>query len=381
MTRHLLLACWLGAALCAAPMAGAQTYTPAAETRESESFELETESFPMVTPLPPKAPLPLPSDEPSLEPEPTPEPTPVPTATPTVKPSPKPTAKPTSKPTASPTSRPQGKVDLSYSFPKALTEGRRFKLRLELKGQVSYPVKGVARFEDMSWDYSKKTQEAVPFEIKGPGPQELSLLFRSPGRKVVRLEAAGQVRNAAVFAQPFTASVFPRPDNGAYERDPDLWQVWVNLHHSLGNAPQRQYYLVTYRGEIVQKLLTSSAAPGKLTPQGHFTLGVKIASPKSTLYDSVMPFWTTILIPGHSYEYGNHGLTGEAYLYSLGVPASHGCLRLSNKWVSRDGQWVNIGGAKWVYSHVPVGTKIHIFKKPMQPFAFENYSMWLARGR
>jgi lipoprotein-anchoring transpeptidase ErfK/SrfK len=125
--------------------------------------------------------------------------------------------------------------------------------------------------------------------------------------------------------------------------------------------------------------LTSGAAPGMVTPQGKFKLGPKMAAPRSTKYASLMPFWSTIRIPGYTFEYGNHGLVGESYLYRLGTPASHGCLRLSNKWIQTNGKRLNIGGAKWVYHHVPVGTPIHIFRRAVQPFAFESYSMWLAR--
>ncbi|PKL74739.1 MAG: hypothetical protein CVV27_18960 [Candidatus Melainabacteria bacterium HGW-Melainabacteria-1] len=368
MIRHLLLALWLSGVMGGTALAQSTSSEPT-----PPPMPIEPESFPTVTPMPAKPPVPA-SPEPSELPSVQPTTSPAPTATPTSGP----TAVPTALPTATPI---PGKAELSFDFPKP-TEGRRFMLKLQLKGTVSYPVKGMIRFEEQGYDHGKLLKEAVPFELKGPGQHEFSLVFRTPGRKVVRIEsAAAPTRNVALEVAPFVASIFPQSiDASGFERDPDLWKVWVNLQHSLSSsAPQRQYYLVTYRGEIVQKLLTSSAAPGKLTPQGVFKLGPKIASPKSTLYDSVMPFWTTILVPGHSFEYGNHGLIGEAYLYSLGVPASHGCLRLSNKWVQRDGDWVNIGGAKWVYTHVPVGTKIQIFKQAVQPFAYENYTMWLAR--
>jgi hypothetical protein len=49
--------------------------------------------------------------------------------------------------------------------------------------------------------------------------------------------------------------------------------------------------------------------------------------------------------------------------------------------VQEGGEWLNIGGAKWVFNHVPVGTAIQIFKKPVQPFVFQNYRMWLSKAR
>lgn len=345
-----------------------------------EKIEVSPEIFPTVTPLPLKPPLPTPTPEPSLSP--TPAPSPQPSVSPTAKPTAKPTAQPTSQPTAQPTAQPQGKAQLEYGLPK-LTEGQRVNLQLQLQGDVSFPVKGSIRFADSPYDYSGTAQQTIPFVLTGPGVQNVSVVFRSPGRKQIQIETENKVapaRNVLAFVQPFAATVFPVETSRSFTSDPSLWRVYVNLQSSVNTAtPQRQYYMVTYNGEVIQKLLTSSATPGKLTPEGSFVLGAKIASPKSTLYDSVMPFWTTILIPGHSAEYGNHGLVGEDYLYHLGVPASHGCLRLSNKWVQQSGQWLNIGGAKWVYSHVPVGTPIKIFKRSVQPFAFQNYSMWLAK--
>lgn len=378
MIRRILLTAWLGSMLAGSAALAQNPSHP------GQPAEVSPEIFPTVTPLPPKPPLP--SELPSQSPEPTPLPTVTPTALPTVRPTatPQPSPRPTPKPTPRPTALPQGKTELAYVMPE-LTEGQRVTVQLQIKGNVSFPVKGTIRFSDSTYDYSKTVSETVPFVLEDGDVHAVSVLFRSPGRKQIVIDTANKAapaRHVLAFVQPFAATVFPLPVSQDLSPDPSLWRVYVNLQHSLSPAaPQRQYYMVTYKGEVVQKLLTSSATPGKLTPEGTFVLGAKIASPKSTLYESVMPFWTTILIPGHSAEYGNHGLVGEDYLYHLGVPASHGCLRLSNKWIQQSGQWLNIGGAKWVYSHVPVGTTIKIFKRTVQPFAFQNYSMWQANKR
>ena len=331
--------------------------------------EIIPEIFPSVTPLPIKPPLPIPTPESTVSPEasPLPSATPLPSTTP--------------RPSATPYFGNKGQLEFSLS---KVQEGQPSTFTLQLKGSVSFPVKGWIRYEDKSYDYAQKSKEAIPFVLTSSQPHKVNVIFRSTGRKTVKIETdASSTRNLALQVQPLAATIFPRSvDLSAFDRDPSQWRVWVNLHHSLNaGSPQRQYYMVTYKGQILQKLLTSSAAPGRLTPEGSFKLGVKIASPKSTIYDSIMPFWTTILVPGHSFEYGNHGLTGENYLYSLGVPASHGCLRLSNKWIQKQGDWVNIGAAKWVYSFVPVGTPIKIFRRAAQPFAYENYAMWIKKKK
>lgn len=275
---------------------------------------------------------------------------------------------------------------LRYEFPEVM-EGRRATIQLRVDNanrSIRFPIKGTIQYEDATYDRARTETIKKPFTLQNAQAMELELLFRSSGRKKVVIETESQVlptRNVALFVQAFPATVFPRSvDSSAYDKNPANWHAFVNLYYSnVAGAKQRQYYMVTYKGEIQQRLLTSAATPGRVTPQGKFKLGTKMANPRSTRYASLMPFWTTLRIPGYTYEYGNHGLIGESYLYLLGRPASHGCLRLSNKVVRQQGKAMNIGGARWVYTHVPEGTPIHIFRRPAQPFDFENYRTWLAR--
>lgn len=346
----------------------------AASAQDSDNAplpEMTPEYFPSVTPLPARRPsaLPIPEDLPST----------VPTVTPSYSPTPSPVRATPPPPLG------QGTPRVKFELAEAI-EGQKTKLVLRAVGAVrQFPVKGRVVFEDMDYQGQSKITQKIPFVLKGRQPQSLTLHFHTPGKKTVRIETDSPelpTRHVLAYVKPFAATVFPRALARNWSKQPQDWQVLVNLHHD--NRPgstQRQYYEIIHKGELVQRLLTSSATAGRLTPTGKFKLGVKAASPKSTLYESVMPFWTTILIPGYSYEYGNHGLVGESYLYYLGTPASHGCLRLSNKWVKENGEWLNIGGAHWVYEHVPVGTSIHIYRQARQPFVFENYQMWVSQKR
>lgn len=343
----------------------------AQETEDQPLPEMTPEYFPSVTPLPARSPstLPIPEDSP--------------VAIPTVTPSAFPTVWPPVRPTAPPISK--GAPKIKFSLSEAV-EGQNTTLQLQVTGAVrQFPVKGKVVFEDQDYQGQKTFTQKIPFTIKGSAPVALTVRFQSPGKKTVHIETENPelaTRNVLAYVKPFPATVFPRDIERNWSKNPDDWKVLVNLHHDMAGADaQRQYYQVIHKGELVQRLLTSSATPGRLTPTGTFKLGVKAASPKSTLYESVMPFWTTIMIPGYSYEYGNHGLTGESYLYYLGTPASHGCLRLSNKWVKENGEWLNIGGAHWVYQHVPVGTSIQIYRQARQPFVFENYQAWVSKNR
>lgn len=334
---------------------------------------------PVAAQNPASVPSPDLTDFPEIIPSTTPKPiqSPIPTPLPSLTPTPQPRA-----------SQVPVKLKLQIEIGEVI-EGKRFPLRIVLENATElppavFPLKGEISYTDTGYDQEPLPRQTLHFELPASGKALINLLFQSAGSHTLRVSLnypGVAARNLKVFSKPFPATVFPKPiDTSQFKNDPELWHVWVNLHHSLSAShPQRQYYLITYKDEIVQRLLTSSAAPGKITPTGRFKLGPKIASPKSTLYESVMPFWTTILVPNFSFEYGNHGLLGESYLYLLGTPASHGCLRLSNKWIQQNGEWLNIGGAKWVFTHVPVGTPIQIFKKPVQPFVFENYQMWLSR--
>ncbi len=337
-------------------------------TAQSDMPDITPEYFPSVTPLPARSP----------SPPPVPTATPQPPVFPSVNPSMIPDPRMTRPPEL--IEKLNQKTELRFSVP-SITEGQNFQLTLDPQGNVNYPIKGQVVYKDYDYKRHKEHEEKVAFTLTGPEPQKVELHFRTPGKKTFRIETENNVlpaRNVLAYVKPFEATVFPKPVQRDWSSSAKDWQVLVNLHHS---ASQRQYYQIIHKGEIVQRLLTSSATANKITPLGKFKLGIKAASPKSTLYESVMPFWTTIKIPGHSFEYGNHGLTGESYLYYLGRPASHGCLRLSNKYVKENGDWVNIGGAKWVYDHVPVGSSIQIFRQAVQPFAFENYRSWVAQAR
>lgn len=310
-------------------------------------------------------------------------PLPTPSETPSVSPSPSPL--PSVSPSITPTA-PPAKLELVYQFDKQLNEGHQTIVKVglvnvEQLAADQFPLKGMIHFEELGYDLNKHQRE-IPFQLDQTGRIGIPVVFQSPGKKTLKIQLNYKAivsRHVGLYVMPFKATVFPLAVDTRYlEKKPQNWHIWVNLHHSMvPHQQQRQYYLITYKGTIVQKLLTSSAGTGHLTPQGKFKLGIKLEKPKSTRYESVMPFWTTINISG--LDYGNHGLEGDSYLYYLGLPASHGCLRLSNKIIHTNGQAQNIGGAKWVYSHVPVGTAVHIFEKPSPAFTFEDYRAWLRK--
>lgn len=277
------------------------------------------------------------------------------------------------------------KPEVAYQISEVI-EGRKAHLEVSVKNVNSlpsalFPLKGFISYVDRSYDLSESFLEAIPFEIGNSGKVKVPFIIKSPGQKEIKLFVSHpqlKVQQIAANVQPFKATIFPAPIDGRhFDPNPQNWKVYVNLFYN-GYMGQRQYYQVTYKGEIVQRLLTSAARAGHSTPQGTYRLGAKHLRPKSSKYNSVMPYWMTIITPRQGIgNYGNHGLLGESYLYRLGTPASHGCVRLSNKILN--GQ--NIGSAKWVYHHVPSGTSMTIFKRPLAPFQFEDYRGFLASYR
>jgi lipoprotein-anchoring transpeptidase ErfK/SrfK len=95
--------------------------------------------------------------------------------------------------------------------------------------------------------------------------------------------------------------------------------------------------------------LVSTGSSYYPTPTGEYKINSKTLKAYSAKYDLYMPYWMAFI--GSSY--GIHELPetssgikeGES---SLGVPVSHGCIRLG------------VGAAARVYQFAPVGTKVYI---------------------
>lgn len=280
---------------------------------------------------------------------------------------------------------------LRVDLPADITEGQPVTLRLAWKDippatqvqpvslQVKYPAV----------DYQGKAM-ALPQPITlGSTHQQQTLLFRQPGVQTLEVvDEAGTVWfTQQLTVKPFPASVFPRHQARypALSDRPEDYRIWVNLHYDPKQQPQqRQYAQITYRGQILERLLVSSGAPGHDTPLGQFKVGFKDYYPRSARYDDTpMPFWSAINMNGNEGEYGFHSLEDGGYLYLLGRPASHGCIRMSRlpslETHAETGQqyWGDRGGARWVYDRIPKETPVLLFKQPLSSFVFEDYSQYL----
>lgn len=280
---------------------------------------------------------------------------------------------------------------LRLVLPAQAVEGQPAKLFLSWQNLPAatrmQPQPLVLSWQDISYD-GKQLEHAQEFEL-GNHHQQKPLIFQSPGKHQLQIkDASGKVwQQAEIDVLPYPASIFPShwDEHQQLVADPERFKIWVNLHYDPKQPDkQRQYMQITYDNQILERLLVSSGAPGHDTPLGQFKVGFKDYYPRSARYNNTpMPFWSAINMNGNEGEYGFHSLEDGGYLYLLGRPASHGCIRMSRKpsvetHPETGAQfWGDRGGARWVYDRVPKGTSVKLFKQPLPRFEFQDYQAYL----
>lgn len=285
-----------------------------------------------------------------------------------------------------------GAAHLHLRTPQQVSEGRRFELHLGWRdlpaGAQVEPVELTLRWQGRN--YKGEPQTFSKSLALGPNVHSLPLHFESPGQHQVDILGPDQKvwKSLRFDASPFPARIFPSEQarQASLSQDPERFHIYVNLHFDPETPQQRQYAQIVHDGEIVERLLISSGAGVKATPQGEFLVGFKDFYPRSSLYNNTpMPFWSSINMNGNQGEYGFHALEDGGYLYLLGRPASHGCIRMSRlASVETDPQtgesyWGDRGGARWIYDRVPEKAPVSIFAQALPAFAFEDYTAYLAR--
>lgn len=98
-------------------------------------------------------------------------------------------------------------------------------------------------------------------------------------------------------------------------------------------------------GQSIDAYIISSGKPGMDTPRGRFSIENKAARPWSKQYGLYMPYWQAITPDG---KYGIHELPEWPSGYKeganhLGIPVSHGCMRLGIGPAKRVFEWADIG--------------------------------------
>jgi lipoprotein-anchoring transpeptidase ErfK/SrfK len=103
-------------------------------------------------------------------------------------------------------------------------------------------------------------------------------------------------------------------------------------------------------GKLLDAFLVSTGRRGMETPQGSFAIRNKAPRPWSKKYSLFMPYWMAVVPSG---EFGIHELPEWPGGYKeganhLGIPVSHGCIRLG------------VGPAERVYNWAEIGTPVNI---------------------
>lgn len=112
-----------------------------------------------------------------------------------------------------------------------------------------------------------------------------------------------------------------------------------------------QILSVFENGRIIDSFLISSGKKGMETPKGQYAIRNKAPRPWSKEYGLYMPFWMALVTDG---SFGIHELPEWPGGYKegashLGIPVSHGCVRLG------------VGPAKMVYDWAEIGTPIVVY--------------------
>ncbi|MDD3497941.1 MAG: L,D-transpeptidase family protein [Candidatus Moranbacteria bacterium] len=112
-----------------------------------------------------------------------------------------------------------------------------------------------------------------------------------------------------------------------------------------------QVLTIFENGSILDSFLISSGKRGMETPKGEFKISNKHPRPWSRQYGLFMPYWMAIVPSG---KFGIHELPEWPGGYKegqnhLGIPVSHGCVRLG------------VGAAKKVYDWAEIGTPVVIY--------------------
>ncbi|MFC1645528.1 L,D-transpeptidase [Patescibacteria group bacterium] len=114
---------------------------------------------------------------------------------------------------------------------------------------------------------------------------------------------------------------------------------------------KKQILSIFDNGSVVDAYLISSGKRGMDTPRGTFKVSNKHPRPWSKKYSLFMPYWMAIVPSG---KFGIHELPEWPSGYKegenhLGIPVSHGCIRLG------------VGAAEKVYKWADIGTPIIVY--------------------
>lgn len=124
-------------------------------------------------------------------------------------------------------------------------------------------------------------------------------------------------------------------------------QLWVEVE--LG----KRHFVTVYKGSsVIRRMPASGGLPQSPTPTGYFYTRDRGYSFWSPRFGEGATYWVRLAgqILIHSVPRDSRWRTKEEEHAKLGLPASHGCIRLSER------------DARWFFEHVPGGTLVIIHR-------------------
>jgi len=147
------------------------------------------------------------------------------------------------------------------------------------------------------------------------------------------------------------------------DTDGDGWSDFDEItsgYNPLNHEPEKLAKKITI--DLSDQILTATLAgiplaawpvstgkPGYATPTGNYQINNKVERAWSKTYGLWMPYWMSFI----GYQYGIHELPEwpggiKEGVNHLGIPVSHGCVRLG------------IGPAAWLYNWAEIGTQVYV---------------------
>lgn len=121
----------------------------------------------------------------------------------------------------------------------------------------------------------------------------------------------------------------------------------LSIKVSLSN---QKVYIIDAGGVMVKTFTCSSGGSGNETPKGTYSVGGRGKSFYSSTVGEGGYYWTRFYgdFLFHSIPFDEHYKIKPSEAADLGKAVSHGCVRLA------------LNDAKWIYEHIPDGTKVVI---------------------
>jgi len=180
--------------------------------------------------------------------------------------------------------------------------------------------------DDFKWNtkYTISTYLKLKQQMTSQYRKAHDMFFESVPPPVIdrSLDQQTQLKQALLYTKPLV-------QEGKY--------IDINLKY--------QHLIIFENGKALDAFLVSTGKKGMETPQGTFAIHNKALRPWSKKYSLFMPYWMAIFPSG---AVGIHELPEWPGGYKeganhLGIPVSHGCIRLGVGPAKRVFDWANIG--------------------------------------